>query len=247
MALGGPETGWRRRYRTMLLLVPMLAHGPARAEDDPVRTVLFGSLDAGAATFLTTGAKVGLDRVDREGVAGLASLGAGVRFERGGPAPGRTAPTVVRTTWIGALTGGYQLFREWGVAALFAGPEVAGEALAGPGGLRTLPARYGLRVHGELWARPSEDTLTTATVILGSARGDAYGRLSWGTRIWETYLGPEAALYGDHTGYRKWSFGVHATDVAIGRFGLRASAGLQDDTGPSGLAPYLSLAAWTPW
>ncbi|GJE28255.1 hypothetical protein LKMONMHP_3122 [Methylobacterium organophilum] len=225
---------------TLCLMMP-----PAivRAEQDPVHTILFGSLDAGRSSFTSAGAKVGLAGHDREGIAVLVSLGGGVRRERGsGPA----SPVFLRATMLGSALAGYQMVRPWGVAALFAGPEATAEALAGIDAFQMLKPRVGLRLHGEVWARPSDDTLVTLTLILGSARSDAYGRASFGYRIWGAYLGPEAALYADRTGYLKWSVGVHATDFALGAVSFRVSAGLQGETGEDDPCGYLTLAAWTP-
>ena len=76
------------------------------------------------------------------------------------------------------------------------------------------------------------------TGVLGMA-GGTVARLN-------PYLGPELALYADHTGYRKWNLGVHATDFTVGRFSLRTSAGLQFEPRDSA-SPYVSLTVWTPW
>lgn len=241
------------RPRTILVVVAaclgLISTSP-RADDNPVSAIIFGSLDAGPSTFVTAGAKLGLERVDREGVAGLVSVGTGFRRERDRSSPagraGGPPPTIVRHTLLGAALGGYQWFYDWGVVAAFAGPEGSVEALSGGPGFRTLPARFGLRLQGEVWARPNEDGLITATLILGSAREDAYGRLSYGHRLWGAYLGPEIALYGDRTGYRKWTLGLHATDLAIGRFSLRASGGYLYETGTRRGGPYFALAVWTP-
>ncbi len=143
-------------------------------------------------------------------------------------------------TIAGSVLAGYQFFADWGVVSLFAGPEASMESL----GIQVLPTRYGIRVHSEVWARPSENTLLTTTVIVGSARWDAYTRLSWGYRLFGAYLGPEIAHYGDRTGYRRWNLGLHATDFAIGPLSLRAGAGWQFEAETKRAAPYLSLAGW---
>ncbi|KQP42380.1 hypothetical protein ASF49_00510 [Methylobacterium sp. Leaf104] len=214
--------------------------GPALASS-PASVLLFGSLEASPSVFVTTGAKVALDRLDREGFVALGSLG-GQRRREG---------AVTRDTAIGAVVLGYQWFRDWGVVAAYAGPEGTMEVVSGCGCVHALAPRFGLRLHGEVWARPTDATLLTATLIAGTTRMSAWGRLSWGTRGWGTggwdaYLGPEISLYGDETGYRKWNVGLHATDFALGRFSLRLSAGLQlaSDQDPG---PYLGLSVWTPW
>ncbi|MEH3118745.1 MAG: cellulose biosynthesis protein BcsS [Methylorubrum populi] len=217
----------------------VLACGPARSEDGGLRTVLFGSLEAGASTFSASGAKLAFDRFERDGPVALVTMGSGVRLENG-----FRAPVLVRATLLGAALGGYQFIREWGAVTVLAGPEASWETLAGPGGPAVLPLRGGMRLHGEVWARPSEATLATATVILGSARGDAYGRLSWGYALFGAYLGPEVAVYADRTGYRKWSVGLHATDYGFGGYRFRLAAGCQIETPLERVSPYLSLAIW---
>jgi hypothetical protein len=205
-------------------------------ETSPASLLLFGSLEASPSVFVTTGAKLALDRLDREGFVALGSLG-GQRRSEG---------DVTRGTATGAVVLGYQWFRDWGVVAAYAGPEGAMEVVSGCGCVRAPPLRLGLRLHGEVWAHPTDATLFTATLVTGTARMSAWGRLAWGTRHWGAYLGPEIALYGDETGYRKWNLGLHATDFTLGPVSLRLSAGLQlaSDQDPG---PYLSLAVWTPW
>jgi hypothetical protein len=224
----------------------VLASAPAEAAG-AWDVVLFGSLDAGAATYLSAGAKVAPGGVARDGLVLLASGGAGQRAERGVCACARlpVMSSLSRSTASGAAVAGYQWVRDWGVLALFAGPEGSVEMLSGSAGSVLLPARWGLRLHGEVWARPTAGTLLQATAILGSSRADAWGRLAWGYRLWGAYLGPEASLYADRTGYRKWGLGLHATDLALGTLSLRASAGIQFETGRRP-GPYLALAAWTP-
>ena len=236
-----------RRYWAAVALGATAAGGAARAEDDAVRTILFGSLDAGRSTFVTAGAKLAVDRADRDGIVALASLGGGYRFERGPVGMALNAPTITRTTWIASAVAGYQIVRGWGAVAAFVGPEASVQALSGGSAAGALPVRYGLRLHGEAWIRPTDATLATGTLILGSTRTSAYARASWGYRLWGAYLGPEATLYADATGYRKWGVGLHATDFALGRVGLRVSIGCEGETGRRGLGAYGALAAWTPW
>jgi hypothetical protein len=224
----------------LLALSVGLLCGPARADDAPLRAVLFSSMEAGASTFSASGAKLVFDRFDRDGPVALVTAGGGARLEGGG-----RAPTMMRFTALGAALAGYQFIREWGAVTLFAGPEASWEALSGPGLVQALPLRAGLRLHGEVWARPTETTLVTATAILGWARSDAYARLSWGTALFGAYLGPEASVYGDQTGYRKWSVGLHATDYAMGGYRFRLSAGGQFETPLNQWSPYVALAIWS--
>ncbi|KQT20089.1 hypothetical protein ASG40_02085 [Methylobacterium sp. Leaf399] len=237
----------RRALRTLLIVAPVLGGAAsARAGEYPLSTVIFGSLEAGPSGFVTVGAKVAADRIDRDGFVALASLGTGRRGERGPSLAGARPTILTRWTMLGAALAGYQWGADWGVVALFAGPEGSIESLSGPGGAAFLPARPGLRIHGEVWARPSEDTLLTATLILGSARGHAWGRLSYGWRAWGASVGPEAALYVDETGYRKTSLGLHATDLEVGDLRCRVSAGVLMESGRASAGPYVSLTLWRP-
>lgn len=227
-----------------VLCTVALSCSPVRAEGTPRRTVLFSSLEAGHSAFSTSGAKVAVDRFERDGFVALVSAGSGVRLEGNG-----RLPVLARTTALGAALGGYQFVRSWGVATLLAGPELAYELLAGWDGARPMPLRSGLRLHGEVWARPTETTLATASVILGSARGDAWLRLSWGLSLFGAYLGPEAVGAVDRTGYRKWGLGLHATDIALGPSRFRLSAGCQFEGAahaPLRPGPYVALAIWNP-
>ena len=242
-------SGVCRSCQLPVTLSALLLLGPvedAHGEENPVSAILFGSLDATPSGFAAAGAKLGFDRVDREGFVVLASVGAGRRAEIEATLGGTSAPTLMRWTMLGAALVGHQWFSDWGVFALYAGPEASIEVLSGPGGTVALPGRFGLRLHGEVWAYPAQGTLLTATLILGSARGHVWSRLSYGVRFCGAYLGPEAALYADETGYRKLSVGLHATDFAVGRLSLRVSAGYLVETAPSGGSPYVTLTLWAP-
>lgn len=206
-----------------------------------IDTLLFGSLDAGASTFLTIGAKAALGSLDRDGFVALASLGGGRRHEHGSEGPRQ------RYTASAAAVFGYQWMFDWGVVAAYAGPEAVMEMLIDGLGPSALPARSGLRLHGEVWARPTEATLLQATAVAGSTRDSVWARLAWGYDLWGAYIGPELAGYTDATGYRKMSLGLHATDFALGRYSFRVSAGLQSETGRRAACPYLTLAVWSPW
>ena len=222
-----------------------LVSNPAQSEGGPISALIFGSLDAGASSFITAGAKITFDGRDRDGFAILASGGGGARVERG-PSIRGISTSQTRLTALGAVLAGYQWFDEWGVVAAFAGPEGSIEVEQSVLGTLVVPVRYGLRLHGEVWARPTEKTLLTATAILGSTRQSAWVRLAWGYDVFGAYLGPEAALYVDGTGYSKLGIGVHATDFRIGDVSFRASLGYQTETDGGG-SPYVTLGVWQPW
>lgn len=204
-------------------------------------TLLFGSLDATAATFVTAGAKIGFPSLDRDGPVALTSFGGGRQNERGSDGTHR------RYTAIGAVVLGYQWFFDWGVIAAFAGPEVTAQMLTRSQPAASPPAHVGFRLHGEVWARPTEATLLQATVVAETAFESVWTRAAWGYRLWDTYLGPELSLYSDASGYRKWNFGLHGTDFDLGRYRFRVSAGVQTETGRRTAGPYLALSVWSPW
>ncbi|SDN14449.1 Cellulose biosynthesis protein BcsS [Methylobacterium phyllostachyos] len=210
-----------------------------RAEE--LDTLLFGSLDAAAATFVTAGAKIGLTSLDHDGAVALASLGGGRQSEHSSDG------THHRYTAIGAVVLGYQWFFDWGVIAAFTGPDITAQMLAGRQSAGSAPIHLGFRLHGEIWARPTETTLLQATVIAGTALESVWARAAWGYRCWGAYLGPELSLYTDATGYRKWNVGLHGTDFDLGRYSFRVSAGLQTETGRRTAGPYVALSVWSPW
>ncbi len=230
---------------TVLVVLEWLGMARARAEDRTISVLLFGSLDAGASAFVTGGTKLTFDGVGRDGFALLASGGGGVRREPG-PTIRGIGTTRMRQTALGAVLAGYEWFHEWGAVAAFVGPEGSIEIERSVAGTAVLPFRAGIRLHGEVWAHPTETTILTATAILGSTRQSAWGRLSWGTALWGAYIGPEVAGYVDGTGYARVGFGLHATDFRLGTIALRASLGLQTETdrGPS---PYAALTVWDLW
>ena len=151
-----------------------------------------------------------------------------------------------RYTALGAAVLGFLWFFDWGVGAAFAGPEGSAQMLAESVGPTMLPPRFGLRLHGELCARPTDSTLLQVTVIAGTALNSIWVRAAWGYRLWGAYLGPEASLYTDRTGYRKYNLGVQGADFAIGPFSFRVSAGVQSETDRRAVAPYIALSVWSP-
>lgn len=222
---------------------------PARAGDAAaaeVRTILFGGLEAGSATFANLGAKHTFAPADRDGPLVMAGAGYGGRFERDGAAPaGTAAPLVMRHTVLAHAVAGWQWTFPWGVVSAMAGPEMSYEHVSSRFAAREPGPRFGGRVHGEVWARPTEETLLTLTAIAGSARGDLWGRVSWGWRLFGVYVGPEAARYMDRTGYSKTSLGLHATGLALWGLTFRLSAGYLREEPARRDGGYLALVAWT--
>ena len=211
---------------------------------DDLRTVLFGSLDAGRSTFGTLGVKRALGgSLDRSGPVGMASIGYGGTVERAWWQPEGTH--VIRHAVHGSALLGYQWLRDGLVVAALAGPEVDGERSSDQSAPRDTKPQLGARLHGEIWAHPTANTLLTTTVIVGTARtAHLWGRASAGYAFWDgVFLGPEVSVYTTDT-YREWRFGAHITGVTLGRFNLRLSGGWrgEEETGDRGA--YVGLSAY---
>lgn len=234
----------RRRVRVGLLHrqwiagLAFLALGEGAAAASDLDVLLFESLDAGAAAFSTTGAKIAIGSLDREAMLGLVSLGDGVRVERRRCGCGATS-SVMRLSAEASALFGYQWVLPRGVVATFAGFETSYGGERGP--------RNGLRTQAEAWLRPTEDTLVQAVLIVGTARGSGWTRLSWGYRLFDTYLGPEGSVYLDATGYGKADIGLHATDFVLLDVHIRLSMGMRWETSRARPAPYVTLTTWSPF
>jgi hypothetical protein len=214
---------------------------PAAADDrEALRTVLFGSLEAGRGGFASAGFKRTRGPLDRDGLAVIGTVGGGLERD---PAEGPTAPGHRRYKAQASLVGGYQWMLGWGAVGLFAGPEFDLEAVPGDPAARERP-RLGGRFQAEAWLHPSADTLVTLTGIAGSARGHLWTRASFGYRLREgVFAGPEASLYVTR-GQRDWRLGLHATGLAWRDLRLRLSAGWRQDEERRGGA-YLGLTLHT--
>lgn len=221
---------------------------PAGAEESrerqDLRTVLFGSLDGGSSSFGSLGMKRTLSgSLDTSGPVALLSAGFGSRGERAEPAhAGGSAP--IRYAADGSALLGYQWALDRVFLTALAGPEFNLGEETGVRGPRTPgPApKFGARIHGEVWAHPSETTLLTATAIAGTARGHVWTRLSAGWQAWgRTFIGPEAALYRTES-YRELRLGAHATGLEVGRFRLRLSAGWRFEAEARPRGAYFALS-----
>lgn len=212
-----------------------------RPED--MRTVLFGSLDAGRSVFATAGVKRALTGpLDRSGFVAIETSGMGLTRERYAPTPG---VGVTRITTETASLIGYQWAGDGIYASLYAGPELHHEQLTiAAAAQRWSKPRIGLRALGELWANPTRDTLLTATVQAGSTRGSLFGRVSAGYRLWRNlYVGPEATVYVTHT-YRETKLGAHVTGLELGILHVRFSGGLQTQDDRRHASPYVGVTSW---
>lgn len=232
----------------LAVAVVLIASSPGRAQDAPAadpapqpsRTVVFGGLDWGRSGFAAFGAKRSLlGPLDRDGPVVMGTIGYGGEFERVGP-PG--TPLALRHTFLAGALAGYQWMMPWGALGALAGPELASEIYREwESRDRHSRTRLGARVQGEVWAHPTENTLLTSTVVLGSARRSAWGRLALGYRLWDkTFVGPEIAGYATET-YRKEQVGLHVTGVELGGFSLRLSGGAQWER-ERRLGPYIGLS-----
>jgi hypothetical protein len=163
---------------------------------DDLRTVLFGSLDGGDSTFGTVGVKRTLSGpLDRSGPVGMASLGYGRTVER---ARGDASEAhLIRHAVQASAVIGYQWVSDGLVVAGLAGPEVEGERLSRDAMASLGEGHLGARLHGEIWAHPTQNTLWTTTVIGGTARTPhLWARASAGYAFWEgVFIGPEASVY----------------------------------------------------
>lgn len=223
-----------------MLLAIVLGQGAGAGDLD---LLVFSSADAGTSPFITSGLK--LARQDG-GPALLISAGGGTHMEMSSTVTGARVD-LRRTVATAAAVFGYQWFGEAGAVGIFAGPEASYTTLAGDGGIQDRTIRSGLRVQQENWLRPTEETLVQTTVVAGTTRRSVWARLAGGARLGEGYVGPEATLYADATGYRKWTFGLHATDYVLAGRHLRVSIGGQVVPDASRVYPYVGLALWDAW
>jgi hypothetical protein len=226
---------------TLLALLPTVE---AKAQADNSRdlnTVLFGSLDGGRSVFASAGVKRTFGSLDRDGFLVMGGAGFGgapersTRFDTASFHPTMQAYGLVGYQWM---------FPRVAVSALV-GPELDAEAGA-LNAIRSARTRFGIRGHAELWAHPTPETLATATLIVGSARGHVWSRVSGGYAFWPgVFLGPEAVFYA-RDDYREWRFGAHVTGLKWGPVNVRFSGGLMqsndDRTGAYfGLSGYVRM------
>lgn len=224
-------------------LAALLAGPPARAGDgwDDLRTVLFGGVEAGPSSFANAGFKRALGpSLDRDGWLAMGTLGGGLRRER----LDGSGAEAWRVTTIASGLVGHQWITGGTVAALFGGVEVDhAQLISGGEALRWAEPRFGGRLQAELWSRPTEATLLTATLVAGSARGHLWARTSWGHEVWRgVYAGPEAVAYAED-GYREGRLGLHLTGLSLAGVTLGVSAGGSFTETRSG--GYVTLQAYT--
>jgi hypothetical protein len=211
-----------------------------RAED--LRTVLFGSIDAGRSVFVSGGAKQTLvGPLDRPGYVLMETTGYGLTPER---FRGEANLSATRFSSQASVLAGYQHTGGVYLAAL-GGPEITQKQLTVANRVyRISEARLGFRGQVELWAHPSRDTLVTGTLVGSSSLGSLWARASAGYRIWAgAFLGPEVTVYVTHT-YRETRWGAHLTGAALGILNLRVSAGWMTTDDAARGSPYVGLTGW---
>jgi hypothetical protein len=212
-----------------------------RSADD-LRTVLFGSLDGGDSTFGTVGVKRTFSgSLDRSGPVGMASVGYGRTVERAWWEP--TETHLIRHAVLASAVVGYQWVRDGLVVAALAGPEVEGERLSRDAVPSMGEAHLGARLHGEIWANPTQNTLLTTTVIGGTARTPhLWARASAGYAFWNrVFVGPEVSVYATDT-YRELRLGAHITGLTVGGVSLRVSAGWRGEEETRHQGAYVGLS-----
>jgi Cellulose biosynthesis protein BcsS len=228
-------------------LVLLCAANAVAAEDAPKtepRTVLFGSLDVGSSGFLNLGLKRSLTgSLDQSGPIVMGILGGGgspESTEHRATGALRFRPTVQANALFG-----YQWIVGPVTLAGLVGPELDYERGSDPVADRSR-TRAGLRGHAELWAHPTPDTLLTATLIAGSARGHVWSRLSAGYAVWDrVFIGPEASFYRTDD-YREVRLGAHVTGLTWSGWNWRLSGGfmrVEDDRAGAyvGVTGYLRM------
>lgn len=201
---------------------PVLSQEPSA--DEP-NLVLFSSAELGRSSSVNSGFKRMLgEPLDTSGFVLMGSVGTGRLRDRVALETHLAQIDYISTQ--GSLLVGYQWVTDRAVFALLVGPEgdyrnvLADGAFVG----RSRPV-FGARLQGEVWAHPSDTTLVTGTLIVGTALPHLWGRVSWGYRIWrDVHLGPEAAVSMEED-YREARIGFHATGIRMGRYNLRISAG----------------------
>lgn len=196
-------------------------------ERSPISTVIFGSLEAGPTkTFGAIGFKRAIG-------GGLATSGFRLMTKAGGSEEEarRSRPRGLATKNDAQALLGY----EWRIgdtfAALYAGSDVEIERRDLPTST-TFSARYGTRLHADLWTTPTEETMLHASGYLSSVNTRAWARLAGGWLLPQgllqqrLYLGPEIEAYRERD-YRKLRLGLHLTGLRLLGLEWRVSAGLQ--------------------
>lgn len=221
---------WRRAGPGSLplaVLAGLLSATLVHADDEigergPASTVLFASLEAGPAKrFAAFGLKKALTGgLDSSGFRTMVKLG-GAQETPGGPRPRASLYKAEGQALLGY---------EWRIGdtfvSLYAGADYE-EAFLDCGCTVLVTKRFGARLHGDLWATPTRETMVQASVYASTMDRRLWGRLAGGWAVpFGLHVGPEVEAYRQ-MGYHKLRLGLHLTGFRL--FGLtwRLSGGWQ--------------------
>ena len=210
----------------------------AEAEPSNPLTVVFSSVEIGASTSVSTGFKRALGlSLDEEGFIIMGTTGASRRNERTVESWGISK--VSHLSSEASLLLGYQWKTESAVVAVFVGPEMDHRRKIVDGHMpRVERPTFGGRLLAEVWAHPSDTTLATGTLLVGTAPLRLWARHQYGWRVWDSfYVGPEVVLsLEEDSGEAR--LGLHVTGFEIGGYTFNISGGLllREDREPGGYA-----------
>lgn len=191
---------------------------------DTASTVFFGSLEAGPSkSFASYGLKraIGADGLDASGFRLMNTLG--VTRERASSVRpyGRGYKLEAQTLL------GYEWQLGSAFLSLYAGPDFEAEYRELWHGYYGI-ARFGTRLHADLWATPSGTTMAQVSAYASTLDHRVWGRIALGHKLGAgLYLGPEVEFYRQ-TDYHKLRSGVHLTGQRLFGANWRLSAGWQD-------------------
>lgn len=234
MAYGCASAGAARLAAvvTVLLASPAMADDEEAEERSPWSSVLFGSLEAGPTKgFVSAGMKTAL-------WSGLSSSGFRTMLKIGGAQEQaqRQRPHGLAFKSEAQALVGY----EWRIGdsflSLYAGSDYEGEQREAPQGTVTT-ARYGARLHGDVWMTPLEGMMLQASAYASTLDGRLWGRIAPGWRVPQAlhlggfdlrgvHFGPEIEAYRGRD-YHKLRLGLHLTGLRLQGLTWRVSGGWQ--------------------
>ena len=149
-----------------------------------------------------------------------------------------TPPTVHGTFVTTDFLLGYGFVGENWNAKLYGGLNVQDQNLSrfDPGN-PVYGTRGGLKVQGDIWVNPTEQTMVFALASYSTAFNTYYATLKTGYEFFhgkEIFFGPEVTLQGNEH-YEQWKFGGHITGIKLNeKIELGFSAGYlrSSDVGP---------------
>ncbi|HEV2559782.1 MAG TPA: cellulose biosynthesis protein BcsS [Microvirga sp.] len=220
-----------------LLLAACFASTMAGAQEAAAPlTVIFSSVEIGPSAYVNAGFKRALGvSLYEEGFLVMGNVGGGRRREKVAQPWGLSR--VDHLSAEASLLAGYQWKTERAVVAVFAGPELQHKQPVVDGAiLEAERSSIGGRLMAEVWAHPTENTLATGTLLVGTAPQRIWTRAQFGWRILDgVYAGPEAVFSAEES-YRETRFGLHVTGLTFGAYTFNLSGGVlvADDDRPGG-------------